>query len=85
MATSINHTNPSDDGYAITAHDTNELSPHCRGIYMGDTSGGAALKVTTVAGATLTFAGVLQGTILPVRAKVVFDTGTTAASLIGLQ
>ena len=50
-----------------------------RGIYVGV---GGDIKVTTVDGDTVTFVAVPQGVILPVRAKRIFATGTTAASLV---
>lgn len=66
---------------AITPHDTNELGNVPRFIYVG---GAGAVKVTTVYGDTVTFAAVPVGTVLPVAAKIVFSTGTTATNLIAI-
>ena len=65
---------------AITAHDTNEIANVTRGIYVG-VSGD--VKVTTVDGDTVTFKAVPVG-VLPVRAKIVFNTGTTATNMLAL-
>ena len=73
---------PARNAFAITPHDTNELSFVTRGIYIG---GAGNLKVTTAGGDTVTFTGVLAGTIIPIQAKLVFSTLTTATSLVGLH
>lgn len=72
---------PASNAFAITPHDTNELTYVTRGIWIG---GAGNVKVTTVNGDTVTFTGALAGTIIPVRAKIVFSTGTTATSMIGI-
>lgn len=72
---------PAEFGAAITPHNSNELAYYTRGIYVGSTGD---VKVTTVGGSTITFVGVPTGVILPVRAKIVFATGTTATSLVAL-
>jgi len=48
-------------------------------IYVG---GAGNLKVITDGGDTVTFVGVLKGTILPVLVAKVFSTGTTATNLV---
>jgi len=72
---------PASNAFAITPHDTNELTTVTRGIYIG-AAGDIAL--TTVGGDSVTFVGLLAGSILPVRANIVKSTATTATSLIGL-
>lgn len=69
------------DGAAIVTHDTNELPSYSRQIYCG---GAGDIKLITVGGTTLTFKAVPVGTLLPVRAKLVFATGTTATNLVAI-
>jgi len=66
---------------AITPHDSNELANVSRGIYVGV---GGDVKVTTRGGTTETFKNAAAGSVLPVRAKLVFATGTTATNLLNL-
>lgn len=47
-------------------------------------AGGGALKVTTVGGDVLTFAGVPVG-FFPVATKLVWDTGTDVTAIVGLN
>ena len=72
---------PGWDGNAITPSDTVDLTFGCRGIYVG-VSGD--IKVLSPRGNTVTYVGVPQGTILPVRAVRVFATDTTATSLVAI-
>ncbi|MGH8484457.1 MAG: spike base protein, RCAP_Rcc01079 family [Pseudomonas sp.] len=72
---------PASQGFAITPHDTTEFSQATRAIYVG-TAG--TLAVTLLSGAEISLAGVAAGTILPLRAKRVLATGTTADALVGL-
>lgn len=74
-------TAPGDDGFAITPHDTNELTKVTRSIWVG--AAGTVVLVTK-GGTTLTFNGCAAGSVIPVRAKIVKSTGTTATGLIGL-
>lgn len=72
---------PSMDAFAITPTDSTDLSRITRAIYVG---GGGDLNVTLRSGNTVKFTAVPQGTVLPVRAKQVQATGTTATLLIGM-
>jgi hypothetical protein len=74
-------TGPYTGGAAITPHDTNELVTVTRAIYVG---GAGNIKLTTSGGDTVTLTGATAGSILPVRAKLVFSTDTTATALVAL-
>ena len=52
-----------------------------RALYVGS---GGTVSLRTVSGATATFLSVPAGSVLPVRADRVFQTGTTATDIIGL-
>lgn len=72
---------PADIALAITPSDTADLPVSSRALYVGFTGD---VRVTTVAGHTVTFANVPAGSILPVRTRRVFDTGTTATNIVAL-
>jgi hypothetical protein len=68
---------------AITPSDTVPLSIPIKGIYVG---GAGDLAVTAQSdGSPVTFKAVPVGTIIPVRAKLVMATNTTATLLIGMM
>lgn len=69
------------NGFAVTPHDTNELAAVTRAVWVG---GAGALKVTLLGGDTVTLAAVPAGTLLKIRATVIFSTGTTATVIVGL-
>lgn len=71
---------PAEHAASVTPSDTEDLPTPARGLYVG-TSGD--VKVVTIHGESVTFSNVPIG-ILPVRAKRVYDTGTTAASIVAL-
>jgi hypothetical protein len=72
---------PKGGAFAITPDDDNDLAIGATAIYVGV---GGDIKVTTSLGQTVTFVGVVTGSVLPVRVKRVFDTDTTATTMIGL-
>lgn len=77
----LTFTAPYDTAFAITKSDENDLAYVTRGIYVG---GNGNVAVVTPKGNTVTFTGATAGTILPIRAKQVLSTGTTATNLVGL-
>lgn len=66
------------DAAAVTPADGSDL-PRAGRLYVG---GAGAVKVTTVAGTDVTFSAVPAGTVLPVRVKKVFSTGTVATNMV---
>lgn len=66
----------------ITTSDSLELSYVTRGIYVG--TAGDVVVVTTN-GDTATFKNAVAGSIIPIRAKQVKATNTTASNLVGLS
>lgn len=77
----FDRTNTSDDGYNITPSDDENIQP-TRAIYVG--SSGDLTVTMKASGVKLTFANVPSGTVLPIQAKRVWQTGTDAGDLIGL-
>jgi hypothetical protein len=74
---------------AITPSDTlllkyNGEIKKCRAIYIGDISGGATLTCKNDVGASIAFAGLVAGSVIPVSTDCVTNTGTLASSLIAL-
>jgi hypothetical protein len=72
---------PASNGEAVTPHDSNTLTYVSRALYVG---GAGDVAVILLGGQTLTFSAVPAGTILPVRAKQVKSTGTTATLILSL-
>ena len=66
-----------EDAAAVTPSDTTDL-PQFSVIFVG---GAGNVKVTTAQGSAVTFSGLNAGTVLPVRVRRVWATGTTATLL----
>lgn len=78
-------TAPAIDAFAITKSDTDVFGTATgtnvtRAIYVGVTGN---INIVTANGSTVLFSNVPVG-ILPVRAKQVLSTSTTASSMVGL-
>lgn len=58
-------------------------APATRGLWVG---GAGNVKVDLMGGGTVTFTGVLAGTLLQIRASKIYSTtnGTTASNLVAL-
>ena len=72
---------PARGGFAITTSDSADLLAETRAIYVGSAGD---LVAVLASGDEVTFVGLAGGTVLPVRAKRVKATGTTAGDLVGL-
>ncbi|MBB3967061.1 spike base protein, RCAP_Rcc01079 family [Rhizobium metallidurans] len=74
-------TGPASTGFAITPDDTLALPETTRALYVGF---GGSVAVEMASGAVLTFQGVADGALLPLRVARVRASGTTASGVIGL-
>lgn len=72
---------PATHGFAIVPHDNNELLETPRAIYVGVAG---TVRMALKGGDEVTLVGAAAGTILAVRPKKVFSTGTTATDLVAL-
>lgn len=75
---------PATNGVAVTPNDSTDLSNVTRGVYIGV---GGNLQVTLedmADGASITLSNVAGGIILPLRAKRIWATSTTATGIVGL-
>jgi hypothetical protein len=72
---------PSKGGFVITKSDT-VIFREVRGIYVGG-QGDVRVRFPRT-NDIVTFSAVPAGTILPVFADMVYETGTSASSLVGL-
>jgi hypothetical protein len=73
---------PAAQAVVITKSDSVDLAEVTRAIYVG---GAGDLSVVMVSGQVATFTALPAGFILPVRARRVNATGSTATSLVGLS
>lgn len=72
---------PAYDAFLITPSNSTDLAQTVRSIYVG---GGGDINLDTPAGNTVLFVAVPQGLVLPVQAKRVRSTSTTASLMVGL-
>ncbi|MDC9824082.1 hypothetical protein PRN20_10065 [Devosia sp. ZB163] len=72
---------PARRGFAITASDVADLAAETRAVYIGS---GGDLAVVLSSGDEVSFAGLTGGSLLPIRARRIKSTGTTATFLVGL-
>lgn len=72
---------PAADGVAVTPSDTADLAQTSRALYVGQ---GGDLSLVLASGRAVTLQGVPAGALLPLRARRVQATGTTAAAVVAL-
>ena len=72
---------PASNAFAVTPADGSNLTHAARALFVG---GAGDVKVDTLGGDTVTFTGVLAGSILPVRILKVYATGTTATNIVAV-
>jgi len=66
---------------AITKSDTTDFDVLCRAIYVG---GAGNVVAVMYDGTAVTFTGVPAGTLLPIAARRVNSTSTTATAMVAL-
>lgn len=66
--------------FAISKHDSNNLDHASRGVFVGT---GGNVVVITIYDETVAFNNVPDGTLLPVVAKRINSTNTTASDFVG--
>ena len=74
-------TAPAGNAFAITPHDSNDLSNVTRGLYVGATGD---VVVVTANGDEVTLTALAAGVFHPIRAKQVKSTNTTATNIVGV-
>lgn len=68
------------DAAAANHHDTNLLTNgDCRALWVG---GAGNVKITTLGGNDVTITAAQAGQLIPIGARRVFSTGTTATSIL---
>lgn len=72
---------PGQDGYEITITDVTAFASPFRALYIG---GAGNVALITFKGTSLTFNGLIAGSILPMGGQRVNSTNTTATNLIGI-
>ena len=73
---------PVSGGQAVDISSTDHTPTSCtRALWVGTTGN---VKVTLLSGSVVTFNNVQDGTVLPVRAVLVWKTGTTASDMVAL-
>ncbi|MBM6442400.1 hypothetical protein JQF37_02005 [Pseudomonas sp. MIL9] len=73
---------PASSAYAVTPSDTTLLSPLPRSLYVGAAGNVAIVPEDGIA--SVVFVAVSAGQILPIRAKKVMSTGTTASNIVAM-
>ena len=77
----LNHLMPGTRLVAITPSDADDLSENVRGLYVGT---GGDIKLQDWDGTTVTLVGIFAGTLLPIGAKRIYSTDTTASDIVGI-
>ena len=72
---------PAEDGATVVPSDGADLPQVTRALYVGQ---GGTLAVQLASGAQVALSGVPGGALLPLRARRVRATGTTASGIVAL-
>jgi hypothetical protein len=72
---------PARSAIQVTPSDSVDLETSSRALYIG---GNGNVEVIMVGGQTITFNGILAGTVLPIRVTRVRDENTTANNIVAL-
>lgn len=74
---------PATTGFTITPSNSTIFAQYTRAIYIGG-DGNIAVRLSDMETSHVDFIGVKAGTILPIRARMVRATDTTATNIVGL-
>ncbi|TMV86888.1 hypothetical protein FGG78_19355 [Thioclava sp. BHET1] len=77
----VTPTAPFQDAAAVTPDDDGDLPVLPRALYLGT---GGDLAVVTAGGQSVTFSALPDGSLLPLRARRIAATGTTAGAILAL-
>lgn len=69
------------NAFAVTPSDSADLPAPARALYVG---GSGNVRINDTGNGAVTFVGVAAGSILPVMARRVYATGTTATNIVAL-
>jgi len=72
---------PCMNGEAVTPHNSTDLAQTSRAIFVG---GAGNLVAVMAGGTTVTFTGVVAGSILPIRVTRINSTNTTATNIVSI-
>ena len=72
---------PASDAFPVIPSNTADLPHTARALYIG---GSGDVRLSTIDGSDVTFRSLGAGSVLPVGAVRVYETGTTAGSILGL-
>lgn len=75
-------TSPAVNATAVTPSDVTVFDPPTKALYIGADGNVAVMLADDTA--AVTFVGVVAGQILPLRAKKVMSTNTTASNIVAL-
>lgn len=75
-------TSPAEKAVVVAPSDTIPLAIAARALYVGVTGNVAVIPIGQVT--PITFVGVQAGTILPIAARIVMNSGTTATNIVAL-
>ncbi len=70
------------DSDEVTPDDNNDLAPYASGLYIG---GAGDVNITTPKGTDVKYEALPAGTVLPIGAKRVKQTGTTATKIVAMR
>lgn len=72
---------PVSKAYSVTPHDTNEIGAYVpKAIWVG--TGGTLVVILLGDSASVTLTNIPNGSLLPIRAKIIKSTGTTASGIV---
>lgn len=76
---------PATHAEVVTKSDTDELVNVSRALYVGVTGDVVVVMRDDAIATAVTFKAVPAGTVLPIRARQVMSTGTTATNILSLS